>query len=250
MLGLGALAGTMLFILMPRARGARVVVLLLAAVMLVQGLLTLSRGGVYSFVLALAVFGFHLMNTPRARGRFLTLFALLAVTLVAGVYPALDDFTGGIFTERFRDLDTTGRLEVAGADLQAFIEQPLLGVGVGQSDRYHEQYLGYEVASHTEYTRLLAEHGLFGVLLLLTLISMLMNRYLANRPGLDRAITAALAVWGLSVMAHTAMRLAVIPLSLALGFVTWQLGSKGTDDEPAAAPSETGRGESVVNKWE
>lgn len=246
MLGLGALAGVILFILMPRARGARLFILFLSAVMLVQGLLTFSRGGVYSLVLALAVFGFHLLNAPRARGRFLLLLTLFSVALVVGIYPALDDFTDGIFSQRFSDLDTTGRLEVAEADVQAFVEQPLLGVGVGQSDRYHEAYLGYEVSSHTEYTRLLAEHGLFGVLFLLILASMLLNRYLANRPGLDRAIMAALTVWGISVMAHTAMRLAVIPLALALGFVTWQLEQKAAVAEPATTQPETGRGEPAI----
>jgi O-antigen ligase len=242
-LGFGALAGALLFILMTRARGARAFVALLTLIMLVQGLLTLSRGGVYSLVLALAVLGFHLLNTPRARGRFLLLFALFGVVLAVGVYPALDQFTEGIFSQRFRDLDTTGRLEVAEADIQAFSDYPLLGVGVGQSDRYHVEYLGYEVASHTEYTRLLAEHGLFGILLFLALISMLGNRYLANRPGLDRAVTAALATWGLSVMAHTAMRSAAISLALTLGLVMWQLRQTTEDDEPAAEPSEVGRWE-------
>jgi O-antigen ligase len=247
MLGFGALAGVILFILIPRARGARLFVLLLTAIMLVQGLLTFSRGGVYSFALALAVLGFHLLHTPRARGRVWILSALLGITLVAGVYPALDDFTDGIFSQRFSDLDTTGRLEVAEADLQAFAESPVLGVGVGQSDRFHEQYLGFEVTSHTEYTRLLAEHGLFGIFYFIILASMLFNRYLVSRPGLDRAIMAAMAVWGMTVMTHTAMRLAAIPLSLALGFVTWQLRPTAESVEPAPAPAEAGRVELFVS---
>jgi hypothetical protein len=46
-------------------------------------------------------------------------------------------------------------------------------------------------------------------------------------------------------MAHTAMRLAVIPLALALGFVTWQV-QKAVDAEPIVARPETGRAEPVV----
>ena len=67
-------------------------------------------------------------------------------------------------TERFRDLDTTGRLGAATTDLQVFSENPILGVGVGRSIEFHDTIEGISLAAHTEYTRLLAEHGLFGLL--------------------------------------------------------------------------------------
>jgi hypothetical protein len=233
MLGLGALAAVMLFTLLPRAWGARVFVLGLGVAMLGQGLLTFSRGGIYSFGLALAVFGFHLMKTPRARRRLLMIFALFAVILIAGVYPFLDDFTGGSLSERFRDLDTTGRREAAEVDLRAFQEHPAIGVGVGQADEYHRDYLGYSLAAHTEYTRMLAEHGLAGIFALGLLAWMLLNRYIANQPGYGRAISAALAVWAASIMVHSAMRVAAIPLAMALALVFWRL-----QGQPAAAPVE------------
>ncbi len=206
--------------------------------MLGQGLLTFSRGGIYSFVLALAVFGLHLMNTPRARGRLLLIFGLFGVILVAGIYPLLDDFTGGSLSERFSDTDTTGRLEAAQVDLRAFSENLFVGVGVGQSNEYHITYLGHSLAAHTEYTRLLAEHGLFGVLALLVLIWMLVNRYAANSPGFGRAMSAALAVWSASIMFHSAMRLAAIPVGLALALVLWRLRGRGEGEQAAAARAE------------
>jgi hypothetical protein len=236
MMGFGALAAAMVFVLLPRAWGARAFILALMLVMLGQGLLTFSRGGIYSFVLALAVFAFHLMKTPRARRRLLLLFTLFGVVLVAGIYPFLDDFTGGSLSERFSDLDTTGRFEAAQADMEAFRESPYLGVGVGQSGQFHQERLGFEVAAHTEYTRLLAEHGLFGILAFGILAWMLLNRYAANQPGLGRAMAAALAVWALSIMTHSAMRIAAIPLAIALAFVLWRLQepTAAEGDEPAA----------------
>lgn len=70
---------------------------------------------------------------------------------------------------------------------------------------------------------MLAEHGLFGILAIAILVWMLISRYAANRPGLSRAMTAAFAVWAMSIMAHSALRLAVIPVTLALGMVMWRL---------------------------
>ena len=191
-------------------------------------------------ILALAAFGFHLMNTPRARSRFLILFGLFGGLFLVGIYPFLDDFTGGSLSQRFSDLDTTGRLEVAQADLEAFRENVIVGTGVGESTAYHQRYLGYSVATHTEFTRLLAEHGLFGIVATAILIFMLAKRYVGNQPGLGRGLTAALAVWATSIMFHSAMRLAVIPLAIALGLALWQLQRpprRAAAEKPAAKPA-------------
>lgn len=243
MMGFGALVGTMLFILMPRAQMARIVIILMAVAMVVQGLLTFSRGGIYSFILALAVFAFHLMTNPRARGRLVLLFVFFGVLLVVGIYPMLDQFTGGVLAERFRDLDTTGRLQLAEIELQVFVEHPIAGLGVGRVSDYMEAYYGLSWSAHTEFTRLLAEHGLFGILALLILLWMLLNRYLANPPGLSRGITAAMAVWSMTIMIHSAMRLAAIPLAIGLAMVLWQLPQsiKRTADSAGSVVPETGQ---------
>ena len=51
MLSLGALCGFILLILLPRARAARLVIGLLTVAMIIQGVLTFSRGGLYSLSL-------------------------------------------------------------------------------------------------------------------------------------------------------------------------------------------------------
>ena len=237
MMGLGALIGSMLFIMIPRAWGARAFILITTLFMLAQGVLTFSRGGIYSFVLAAAVFGLHLTTTPRARRRFLALAALFAVVLFAFVYPFLDQFTGGSLSDRFSSLDSTGRLEVATADLQVFMDNPVLGVGIGRSLEYHATINGIPLAAHTEYTRLLAEHGLFGILAMMILVWMLAKRYVANRPGLGRGMTAAFGVWSMSIMAHSAMRLAVVPLMIALALVSWRLQAGDKHKTPEVLPS-------------
>ncbi len=237
MMGLGALLGSMLFIMIPRAWGARAFIFITTLFMLAQGVLTFSRGGIYSFVLAAVVFGLHLTTTPRARRRFLVLTVLFAVVLFAFVYPFLDQFTGGSLSDRFSSLDTTGRLEVATADLQVFKDNPVLGVGVGRSLEYHATINGIPLAAHTEFTRLLAEHGLFGILAMLFLIWMLAKRYAANRPGLGRGMTAAFSVWAMSIMGHSAMRLAVIPLMLAIAMVSWRLQAGAKPQAVEALPS-------------
>jgi len=233
-MGFGAFVAVMLLIIMPRASGARALILLTMAAMLVQGVLTFSRGGIYSFVLALGVFSFHLMRTPKARGRLVILFAVFSILMVTVFYPALERFTAGSLSQRFTDLNTTGRFEAAEADMAAFFDNPFLGVGVGQADVYRYEYLGIYLAAHTEYTRLLGEHGLFGIFALAILLWMLLKRYMANEPGIGRALSAGLAVWALSTMLHAATRLAIIPLALSLALAFWQIreAPKPTETEP------------------
>jgi len=227
-LSLGSLAGIILLIILPRARAARLVVALLTIGMVVQGILTFSRGGLYSFILAGLVFGLHLLRTPGARGRFILLMAAFVALVFGAIYPWLNDLSTGAVAARFQDLDTTGRLQLAEADLLAFQDSPLLGVGLGGSTAYHEDVFGEPVGTHTEFTRLLAEHGVFGVVIIVLIVWMLLKGYLVNRPGLARAISAAMAIWSLSIMAHSATRIVAIPFTLALALVAWQL-----EEEPA-----------------
>ena len=234
-LSLGALAGFILLVLLPRARAARLLIALLTVGMIVQSILTFSRGGLYSLLLAGLALGMHLWRAPGARGRFLALLAAFTILVFGGIYPWLDDISTGAVTARFQDLDTTGRLELAQADLLAFEENRLLGTGVGGSMPYHEYVLGDSVGTHTEYTRLLAEHGLFGVFIIALMGWMLLKRYVRTQPGLARGISAAMAVWSLSIMAHSATRIVAISLAFALALVDWQLNAEEAADAPCDA---------------
>ena len=230
-LSLGALAGIILLIILPRARAARVLIGLMTIGMIVQGILTFSRGGTYSLILAGLAFGLHLLRTPGARGRFILLMAAFVALVFGAIYPWLNDLSTGAVTARFQDLDTTGRLQLAEADLLAFRDSPLLGVGLGGSTAYHEAMLGDPVGTHTEFTRLLAEHGVFGAMIIALIFWMLLKSYIANRPGLARALSAAMAIWSLSIMAHSATRIVAIPFTLALVLVAWQLEPEPADTE-------------------
>lgn len=219
-MGLAALACVMLAVFMTQARGARVVVVILAFVFLGQAMLTFSRGGVYSFLIGLAAFGLHTLQTRRARGSFLLVVLVGTVLIVFAIFPWLNDFTGGALALRLAELDSTGRIAASQADLETFASNPISGVGVGLGASYREEGL----IAHTEYTRLLAEHGLFGIGAFLILIWMLFKRYVDNPPGLGRGMVASFALWSLSIMVHSALRVEVIPMALAFSFLTWQVG--------------------------
>jgi O-antigen ligase len=120
----------------------------------------------------------------------------------------LNAFTGGQLVERFKNPDLTGRDTIAEAELQLWLQKPILGNGVGMS-MYSRGAASHAdaPAAHTEYTRLLAEHGLLGAAALAVLLAMTAQAFLAATGPWAKATVAALAVWSFLFMAVASMRL-------------------------------------------
>lgn len=221
-LGLGALAALILIVVLEELRPLKITLFFLMGAFLVQAMLTFSRGGVYSFFFAMLVFALHIVRTKFVRKR---LFFIVLISCLLGLWlitPQLDRFTGGLLWDRLSSLETTGRAELAEADFEAFLENPVTGLGVGGTKVYHQQVLGDPRAAHTEYTRLIAEHGIFGVLSLVVILGLVCNRYLRHQEKLSRALVVAFSVWSFAVMGQSAMRFVAISFILALAFVYWQ----------------------------
>jgi O-antigen ligase len=246
LLGLGALAGMIFVTMMRGARFLRVMVLLVTICLIAQASLTLSRGGVVSFLLAVLVFGLHLVGVPLARRGLFVMAGILLLT-ASVVLPLLNMYTDGALQRRFLESSTSGRISLAKADLRAFQEHPVLGAGVGLSRAYHPSFLkkatiaGGAALAHTEPTRMLAEHGILGLAALLILASMLLSGYRRASPGSAKALTAAFAVWAISIMLHSAMRAVATSLGVGLALAMWNVNTDNPDgnSRTAEAPSQT-----------
>ena len=97
-------------------------------------------------------------------------------------------------------------LVIAGFDLEIFSDHPALGVGPGISTELHEE-MGHGGASHTEFTRVLAEHGVIGVLSLIILGVIVVKTLLTARTPRARALVAAFLVWFVLFMLIDALRM-------------------------------------------
>jgi O-antigen ligase len=175
-------------------------------VLATASVLTFSRGGMYNASGAALVGSLFFLRDRRARsGALLTL--LLAV--VIGQYfivPRLDSFTGGALTARFASTDLTNRDRIVRADLQIWREHPWLGVGPGMASDHRETYFR-AASAHTEFSRLLSEHGLLGFAALITLVMMSWRTVQRASPGRERATSAALVSWSFLFMLNVGMRL-------------------------------------------
>ena len=192
-----------------------------SAFLAVQSAMTFSRGGLVFTACSLLLGSLFLARDRRARFR---LIGLVFVFLLAGKYvvlPRLNTFTGGALTDRFRDMGTTHRDELAKSDLEMWANNPVFGVGPGMGGRIRGN------AAHTEFTRLLAEHGLFGMVAMVLMLLFCARNVLRGNTPREKAIVAAFVAWGVLFLAGYGFRIVVPALLLGLAFAAYSLEEDG-----------------------
>jgi O-antigen ligase len=220
MMGLAAL-GAVLLILEDRAsKTFRVLMFLLMAFLLIQSAMTYSRGGLYAFSGAVIVAFFFYV--ARDSTKFWRLVAVGIVALLLADYvvmPKLDALTDGSLTKRFTDFGLTGRDTLAASELELFRENLVFGVGPGQLVYQRDVSLA-NVGAHTEFSRLVAEHGLFGLGSLILLIAIAARTARAGTSGGHKVLALAGVTWAFLFMSNAGMRIVAPAFLVGLAGIT------------------------------
>ncbi|MCP5303467.1 MAG: O-antigen ligase family protein [Pseudomonadales bacterium] len=209
-LGLGLLCAWLIFFTIKKPVLPRFLVAGIAMWLATQTLLTFSRGGLLGALIGIGgCVGVALINRRiTAKMIVLTLGAFALFMIV--FYPQIDMFTDGALSGRYSNIsieNTSGRDRIAEAELQVFLDNPFWGVGPGQA----KHFTPHNLVAHTEYTRLLAEHGVFGILSLISLGLMGFLMYLKNlKNAVAQMIIVGALFWTLFYMMNVSMR-AVAP---------------------------------------
>lgn len=203
----------------------RIIATILLIAFLVQSLLTFSRGGIYNAGICIIFGVLQLFLSRKARIGILLGSILLCALTYYIVIPKMNDFTNGQFGIRYSDLDTTNRKEIALGELDVWFSHLIFGVGPGVSTyevTYNLYgYTGNFAGAHTEYTRLLAEHGIFGLCALLLLLIMAIRAYIKAPDWLSKFWVAVLLLWPLVEMSHAATRVVAISFLFGLANAVW-----------------------------
>lgn len=184
-----------------------------------QSAMTFSRGGLYAAAGAAMLAGLFLIREKRGTARLLQIAPVLFVLAVYVVVPQVVSFTGGAISERFKKTSLTRRGDLIEADLSIWRDNPIFGVGPGMGADLRGHY-GEHMASHTEFSRLLSEHGLFGVAALLILLGIAVRTFLHAKGAGRKALTASLVAWSFLFMSTNGMRLVAPSFTFGLACVT------------------------------
>ena len=195
----------------------------------IRGLLTFSRGGVFTAIgalfVAIFIFAVKANNPQLVKKLFVTGVFVVFSGLI--IFNYTNELTGGFLKKRYanessvqgkkRDF-TTGRLKILMTELEAFGHYPVLGAGIGMGKYYRIKQGKKALASHTEFSRLLAEHGFYGLLaLIILLLSPLI--YFLGANDLSKPLVAAFTILCFLTMTHGAMRLAMPGFLYGLIFI-------------------------------
>lgn len=214
-LGLGMFIFFSRLLLESKTKLAFTINLIITFNMTYRGLVTFSRGGmVTGFVMILTlIIILYIYTKGYGRMKLISLFIFMALALgFTWIYTSTQ--TGGLIDKRYANQDASGRTKksklsgrekIWDTEIDAFFDSPLLGVGVGRAKEIREESLGEEVASHSEISRTLAEHGALGIMALLIVLFTPLFLYIDNKQNIY--LFCFLIFWLLTIN-HAAMRIA------------------------------------------
>ncbi|MBF4465634.1 O-antigen ligase [Flavobacterium sp. LC2016-12] len=195
-----------------------------------RAVVTFSRGGVITAVIMIIFLLFLLYYFSNAKGRSkFTLVFLLTGLMTVGIWYYSSLQTGGLIDKRYANEDAIGRTKkdkiggrevIMDTEIKFFLDNPVLGIGAGMGKEMRKESFGLEAASHNEITRMLAEHGLFGILGLLILLITPFVLYIDNRQHL---YFLSFYIFWLLTINHAAMRTAAPAFIYALTLLSVQV---------------------------
>lgn len=237
-LGLGMFVFFSQLVFMSKSKKMLLLNLFLFVICTYRAIVTFSRGGVitgFAMVVLVLVAAYLFGNSSGKRKvKWIVIFSGL---LAFGIWSYSVVQTSGLISKRYANQDAAGRVKsdrlggrelVMGTEIELFQEYPVMGVGIGMGKSYREQTLGHEVASHNEITRLLAEHGLFGVFILLILLLTPLLLFLIQYQNI---YFFSFYIFWLLTINHAAMRIAAPAFVYALTLLAVRFSTTETQKE-------------------
>lgn len=195
----------------------------ICALMVFRGILTFSRGGMMTaaIMVVLLLIVVFLISGKNSRGKIITV-VVIGLTALSLVWGMSSSQTGGLIDKRYanegvlgnkKESQMSGREDLMKTEFGMFLDHPIFGIGVGKNKEFREELTGISAASHNEITRMLAEHGSFGIIGFLILLSVPLILYIDNKMHIY--LLSFYFFW-LLTLNHAAMRTAAPAFIYAL----------------------------------
>ena len=193
-----------------------------------RGLITFSRGGMLTAFIAITIFVFYYIAASKDKLKNTVKYGVIIVLSGVALWIYTSNLTSGMLENRYtnknaagitKDDITTGRIDLFKSELSNFYEHPFFGIGVGGSKYERMEEEGIVAASHNEMSRLLSEHGMIGLFILILLLVKPLQHIL-RQPLIFRAFLSAFLVFWFLTINHSAMRVAFPAFIYGLSLVT------------------------------
>lgn len=241
-LGLGAFLFFVFLIFEKNNYKLKIIYLIFALMFFYRSLLTFSRGGLITALLMVSITLVILYYFVNKKAKLKIGLILLVSTIIGlGIWGYTNIKTEGMIEKRYGNKDAAGRVKesiltgrehIMDYDVELFKENPVLGVGIGMSSAYRESDGLSNLQAHSEPTRLLAEHGVLGLLILLILIFTPIYSFFKNRNYYYIFFIPFLLFWLLTIN-HAATRIVApgVIYSLTLLILYFPVENRITNEE-------------------
>lgn len=227
-LGFGIFVFLLLFIFKVKFTNFLILDYLIFVYLVYRELLTFSRGGLIASIFAIIIIIYYYI---KSRPNFIVSFVKISlITFVFGalIFNYTSEKTGNILSFRYQGKDTygeykkdisSGRIGFFKDEFELFLDNPLFGVGVGGSKYFREKTSNHKGSTHNELTRMISEHGLIGVFLLIFLLIFPLKHIYKYRKITEYSFSLAFFfLWFLTIN-HSAMRLAFPSIIYGLSLI-------------------------------
>ncbi len=201
-----------------------------------RGFVTFSRGGMMTgFIMIIFLLLYVYLNVKTYKKyKLLGFFGFMTVALLfTWIYTS--NQTGGLIDKRYANQDAAGRVkesdlsgreEIWDSEIDDFLDHPIFGIGVAKAlEIRQEKSGGVIIASHSEVSRTIAEHGMMGIIALLIVLFTPIFLYLDNKQNIY--MFSLLLFWLLTIN-HAAMRIAAPAFVYSLSLLKVYM-----DEEPS-----------------
>lgn len=243
-LGLGVMLAFILVTSAPMKALAKTFLIGALFLMVAQCFMTFSRNGMYSSIIACFAGAPFLISDPKIRSRILLGVPVLVLVFALVVFPILDNITDGKLSDRFQNTEGSHREDIVSREFEIWMANFVMGVGPGMG-----MYLRgdlWDAAAHTEFSRLLAEHGLLGLGALALYPALFLSAFRDASSRVHKGLVVCCIVWSACFMAANAMRLAapgfVFGLAcVGVSFVAVPPSPQGRRQPESPRPAPAGR---------
>jgi len=191
-----------------------------------RAFVTFSRGGVLTGIVAILAFLviYYAVVSRKKKNNIVIIFIIFCSTL-SFTWVLSSNQTEGYIDLRYANKDhlgrekkdiTTGRSQLFIKEIEGFITNPFFGIGSSRAKDQRIEQEGQGVTSHNEISRILAEHGMLGVVILIILIFKPLDFRSRNKG--NYYFYALLCLW-FATINHSSMRIAAPAFIYALALL-------------------------------
>lgn len=191
-----------------------IMLMFLCAVLLA---LSFSRGGIY--MLGVVSVLYLIVNFRNPKTLF---FTILIVPLAYGIFLYTSSVTSGMIEKRFELAGTSGRDLLAEAALKLFERNVFTGMGTGNffNGVAEEHLFSHQSGAHNEFTRVMAEHGILGMIPYYSFYFFLAINIIRRKQPLAREMAFYFFILFFNITIYNALKIAIQPLLLIFVIAT------------------------------